>query len=254
MALDNLNEQIAKADAGDAQAMLSVASDIVWGDLTVELEPELAAKALGYYNHLAQDGVCDALLDLGAMYLEGRGVEKNEARALAFYQAAADQLYPKAFRCLGNFWLFSSSQAPDYRRAFDAFHQGAQLEEQNALYMLGDMYRDGIQVEKDARMAFQLYQRAEKAVARNDFGYAGNDVSWDDCYSDVQLRLGECYLDGRGTTVDLDRAITCLQESVRVYRRRIQDGDDYGRLNIEQLERAQGKLAEALKRQDEITG
>lgn len=252
MVLDNLREWIEKADKGDTEAMHAVAWGIVWGDQTVELEPELLEKALSYYYLLAQDGHCDALLDLGAIYLGGRGIERNEKRALAYYQAAADQLYPKAFRCLGNFWLYWSSEAPDYKRAFDAFYQGSLLEEQNALYELGDMYRDGIQVEKDAHMAFKLYQRAENAVARNDFGYAGNDVSWDDCYSDVQLRLGECYLDGIGTEADLEQAVERLQEAVRVYRRRIQIGDDYGGLNSSELAKAQVRLAEALKRQDEI--
>jgi TPR repeat protein len=188
------------------------------------------------------------------MYLDGRGVEKNEARALAYYKAAADQLYPKAFRCLGNYWYLYSSQAPDYRLALDAFVKGALCGEQNSLYMLGDMYQGGEHVEKDDHFAFQLYKTAETAIERNDFGHPDNDVTWDDCYSDVQLRLGECFLDGIGTDADIDRAIECLQESVRIFKRRIGDGDDPRGFNTRYMLRAQQGLTEALRRHDEATG
>ena len=252
--MNNLHEMIKRADEGDKGAMFMVAWDIVWGDQAVELEPELAEKALGYYFQLAQDGDCNSMLDLGAMYLEGRGVERNEGKALAWYRKAADMLYPKAFRCIGNYWMYYSEKAPDVKRAFEAFIKGSVLGEQNSLYMLGDIYRAGEYVEKDDHFAFYLYRAAEQVIDRNDFGYEGGDVSWDDCYSDVQLRLGECLLDGIGTEANLEKAIDHLQESVNIFKRRIAEGDDPKDANSKELARAQVKLVDALRRKDSIDG
>jgi len=252
--MNNLHEMIKRADDGDKDAMFRVAWDIVWGDPEAELEPELAEKALGYYFQLAQDGDCDSMLDLGAMYLDGRGVEKNESKALSWYRKAADMVYPKAFRCIGNYWMYYSDSSPDVERAFDAFVKGSICDEQNSLYELGDIYRKGDYMEKDDFFAFALYERAGEVIARNDFSYENGDVSWDDCYSDVRLRLGECYLDGVGTSANIEMAVEYLQDAVNIYKRRIAEGDDPKGVNSKQLVRAQESLADALQRQDLAEG
>ena len=246
--MNDLQEVMRQADGGDEDAMYWSALKIIWGDQTTAPEPGLAEKAVEYYSLLAQTGHCDSMLDLGAMYLDGRGVEKNEDKALAWYMKASDKLYPKAYRCIGNFWLIYSEKAPDIARAFDAFAKGALFEEQNSLYMLGDFYREGEYIDKDVYFAFALYRAAERVIARNDLGFPDGDITCDDCYSAVQLRLGECYLDGIGTKADIEQAARYLQPAVTVYERRIAEGDNPSGVNSKELIRAQEKLAETVKR------
>lgn len=70
----------------------------------------------------ADQGDASAQCALGNMYATGRGVAKNEARAVELFQAAAEQGHA------------------------------------TALFNLGNMYRDGRGVAKDEARAMQLYQ------------------------------------------------------------------------------------------------
>ena len=86
--------------------MFNVASYIIWGDLTAQPEPEMAELALKYYQANADAGDTDAMLDIGAMYLEGRGVPKDEKMALEWYTKAADLGGQNACRCIGNLYRY----------------------------------------------------------------------------------------------------------------------------------------------------
>jgi len=241
--MDNLQEMIGRAENGDAEAMLLAADDIVWGDMTSSPDPNLIEKAIRYYMKLAQDGNTKAMVELSGMYIEGRGIENNEEKAFAWARKAADLLEPNAYRNIGNFWMFYSERAPDTKKAFDAFTKGALLGDLNSLYGLGDAFRDGECVEKDGIFAYGLYKEAETLLA---------DCAdpWFSYYnSDVQLRLGECYLDGIGAAVDITKAIECLQMAVDTYKRVIAEGVDCCE-NTVQLARAQERLADALRRLD----
>ena len=78
----NYYEQMKLAEQGDPEAMFNVASYTVWGDQSLPIEPEAAELAVRYYKKNAENGDADSMLDLGAMYLEGRGVPKDEKEAL----------------------------------------------------------------------------------------------------------------------------------------------------------------------------
>ena len=75
--MDNLLEWIKKADNGDAEAQWRVANYIVWDDSNEAIEPDWLERALDYLMRAAAHGYCDAMLDLGFMYRDGRGVARN---------------------------------------------------------------------------------------------------------------------------------------------------------------------------------
>jgi TPR repeat protein len=194
----------------------------------------MAERALRYYNACAEAGDTDAMLDLGGMYLEGRGVKPDKDMALAWYQKAAERKAPKAFRCLGNYYRYDklddgtpvpTGDMERLRTAFMWYKQGAELDEENSLYELGDYYRYGILVSKDEEKAFQLYCDAYDVIVDE---VMPDPVSNNDSYSDVTLRLAECYHYGIGTEKDLDEAKYFIQIAKDECKRRFEDGDMYG--------------------------
>ena len=99
-------EEIKRAKAGDLNSMFNVASYIIWGDQMSPLEPEAVELAVRYYKANAENGDTDSMLDLGAMYLEGRGVGKDEKEALRWYEIAASLNGPRACRCIANYYRY----------------------------------------------------------------------------------------------------------------------------------------------------
>ena len=58
-------------------------------------------SALSYYQASAELGNARAQHNLGVLYRDGLGVERNEAEALTWFQKSADQGYAKAQLNLG---------------------------------------------------------------------------------------------------------------------------------------------------------
>ncbi|GHV46982.1 hypothetical protein FACS1894204_09700 [Synergistales bacterium] len=222
-AMDNLNERIKQAESGDAEAQFDVAWHIVWGDQSEAIEPDWLERAIDYFERAAVQGHGDAMLDLGAMYSTGRGVEQDKGKAFYWFSKAAEILHPKAFRCLG-YWLGIPITTgyldpiidnADYKSAFNYFLKGAILGEQNSLYELGDLYFSGKYVDVDQTFAFKLYEQSYDII----------DYIEDDSYADVCLRLGECYYRGIGTGQDKGAARNYLTEAVNGYELRIERSD-----------------------------
>lgn len=229
--MDNLMSRIEKAEKGDLNEMYNVALYCIWADRTSPIEPEILERAMRYYHVAAEHGDCDAMLDLGGMYASGRGVQQDRDKALKWYLKAADMNYPKAFRCVGNLYYYSRDEKGLLKttdkglieKAYEFFAKGAELGEQNCLYELGDMYLEGVCVDKDPNRAFELYTQC--------FTVIGNE-QLDDSYADVCLRLGKCYHHGLGVPVDLDRALEYLTIAKRECARRVSEGDDFGGLSL----------------------
>jgi hypothetical protein len=230
----NLGEELEKAENGDLEAMLNVGIYIMWGDMSSALEPEMADRAIRYYLANAEAGNSGAMLDLGAFYLEGRGVEKNTKKALEWYQKALDAGEKVAYRCLGNYWLYdhlddgSPVMTRDEERlhkAYGYFAEGAAHHEENSMFELANFYRRGICVEKDDAKAFELYSKAYEEITKY-----GSEEDWiyNDSYADVCLYLAQCYHYGIGTEVNLSLARKFIEIAKRERKRMYDDGDMCG--------------------------
>lgn len=167
------------------------------------------------------------MLDFGALYLTGIGVEKNREQALVYYKMALDNNDIKAYRCLGNYYLYDNTdegipvRTTDMERvkkAYEYFKEGAEQCEVNCLYELGDLYLRGEVVDKDEKMAFSLYSRAFECFS---------EEKYDDSEADINLRLGEAYYRGLGTEPDYLSAIEHLQTAFDLFRYRAGNGDMY---------------------------
>jgi len=235
MAMYDLNyyEEMKLAEEGDLDAMFNVASYIIWGDQTAPVEPEAAELAVRYFKANAENGDIDSMLDLGAMYLEGRGVEKDEKEALKWYEKAAEMNGPRACRCIANFYRYDvindgtpvpTADPVRLRKALEWYRTGTERGEENCIYELGDYYRKGIIVPKDEKQAFELYCRAYEICKK--LAYERFIVN--DSYSDVCFRLAECYHYGIGTDIDMQQAKFYVEIAKEEAKARLDSGDVYG--------------------------
>ena len=235
MAMYDMNyyEQIQLAEEGDLDAMFNVASYIIWGDQGSPVEPEAAAMAVRYYKANTENGDTDSMLDLGAMYLEGRGVEKDEEEALRWYEKAAALNGTRACRCIANYYRYDvledgtpvpATDPVRLQKALEWYRTGAERQEENCIYELGDYYRKGIIVPKDEKKAFKLYWQAYEICREiEEEQYTVNDS-----YSDVCFRLAECYHYGIGTEKDPAQALFFAEIARDETKARLDNGDMYG--------------------------
>ena len=234
MAMWDLNylEEMKRAEEGDLASMFNVAAYIVWGDPASPVEPEAALLAVRYFTANADAGDTDSMLDLGGMYLEGRGVEKDSEKALAWYKKAAQLNGPRACRCLGNYYKYDvlddgtpvpTADKERLKEALAWYRLGTERGEENCMYELGDAYRDGVLVEKDGKKAFELYEKAYDACRE----LMKDRFLANDSYADVCYRLALCYHYGIGTQKDMEKARTFIEVAKKEAKTWVDDGDKY---------------------------
>ena len=171
----------ARADKGDGEAQLSVASHYANGS-GVARDPMKAAK---YLRKAAEQGVAEAQCLLGLAYADGRGVKLDKVEGVRWLRRAADQGMAEAQFDLGMCYANGDGVAKNaveavawYRKAADQGLPDAQCE-------LGNCYIEGNGLPKDIPQGVKWTRLA----AEQGFGPAQNT-------------LGLCYTKGKGVTQD----------------------------------------------------
>ncbi len=177
--------------------------------------PKITEKVIEAYTLCMNIGNPDAALNLGTYYYMGRGVKQNYKKAYELYRIAADKGVLRAICNIGYCFYYGRHQPIDYSKAYDYFVKGVLLfDDANCLYKLGDMYLNGLSVEKNEKYAFMLYERAESA----------SEYSESYCTPDIKFRLGICLLYGIGTEIDVPLALENLTDAlIGFYQRRKTD-------------------------------
>lgn len=177
---------------------------------------------------------------LGINYENGTGVEKDECKAIEWYEKAADLNDAIAMRCLGVNYENGTGVEKDECKAVEWYEKAANLNDAIAIRCLGVNYENGIGVEKDEQKAIECYQRAaqmNEITAMYNLGYCyyvgiGTPRNYDMAFvwftkasnlgsSQAALLLGKCYEKGYGTEVDIAHAI-------KIYEKIAEDGTDNG--------------------------
>ncbi len=171
----------AKADAGDPQAQVALASFYSRG-FGVARDP---AKATKWLRKAAEQGSAHAQCRLGLNYANGDGVKMDKVEGARWLRRAADQGLAEGQYDLGMCYANGDGVARDaveaaawYRKAADQALPEAQAE-------LGTCYLEGNGVPKDIPEGVKWVRKA----AEQGFGPAQNT-------------LGLCYTKGKGVTKD----------------------------------------------------
>ena len=149
-------------------------------------------QAFAEFSYLADEGDATAAYYLGKMYAQGLGVEKNETKAVEYYQRAENAYNIDAAYELAEILLKEATDQNDenFELGLKYLKRAAYAGQPNALYQLGSFYEKGEWVEKDYKNAFGFYlMGALKGDAKS------------------QYKVALLYLSGKGVPRDLENAV-----------------------------------------------
>ena len=156
------------------------------------------AKAMKWYQKAAENGNNDVQLqyELGYMYENGLGVEQDYVKAAEWYEKAAINGHLLAQYNLGYFYDEGLGVKQDYVKAAEWYEEAAINGHPEAQVFLGAMYEDGVGVKQNYVKAVEWYQKAA-----------------DNGNSEAQCILGEMYENGKGITQDYATAVEWYQKA-----------------------------------------
>lgn len=229
-----LLDEIERAEAGDAAAMRRVAFYLLYENNMEGLEEEIAERCLRYLHGAIAAGDPDAMMDLGGMYIAGRGVQKSREEALYWYGKAAELKHPVAFNRIAQVYLYDedteglgylpSTDDPDrLQNAFDNFQKGAELGEAGCMNELGIMFMKGECTKADEEEGFRWFKRAYNAPVSDPSDHAQAAYS-----------LAVCYHYGDGVKKDLMMALQYAKEAREINLQEYKEGHSGTHYFVEQ--------------------
>ena len=142
------------------------------------------------YLKVAEQGSADAQNQLGNMYLNGTGVEKNTSEANRWYRSAAEQGDAVAQFNLGTNYLNGDGVEKNASEAASWLRKSAEQDYADAQNSLAVMISNGWGVEKNTSEAVSWYR---KSAQQDNAG--------------AQFNLGVMYLNGNGVEKNVGEAV-----------------------------------------------
>ncbi|MHB9147215.1 MAG: patatin-like phospholipase family protein [Candidatus Amoebophilus sp.] len=149
------------------------------------------------YERAVRQGCPKAQYNLGKMYYNGWGVDKNYQEAVEWFQKAANQGLAWAQYQLGYMYEYPKGLLQNYKEAAKWYQAAAKQGITTAQVKLAGMSYYGLGVDKDEQEAFRWFQKAANQ------GHAA-----------AQLGLGVMYVNGRGVTKDDVKAVEWIEKAV----------------------------------------
>ena len=147
-------ELLRRAEGGDLQAAFLLGSRFAQRGGSED------AEAVRWYRIAAEGGLAEGQYNLGTLYAQGRGVQRDDTQAAKWFELAAHQgLAPAQFN-LASFYASGRGVARDNALAAVWFEQAAKAGLPQAQHNLGLMYEHGQGVALDRDRALQWYQAA----------------------------------------------------------------------------------------------
>ena len=181
-------EALTKPNVRNLLGAFAVATALGTSALAGPLEDGIAAyhekgyaKAVALWRPLAEKGDAAAQYFLGTLYVEGHGVEHNDATAFMWFQRAANQGYAAAQYNVGASYAGGKGAPQSYVDAAKWFRRAADQGVVFAQLNLGLLYAAGNGVPQDSVEALKWLELAFLALpaggARSDVARAMTDVT-----------------------------------------------------------------------------
>ncbi len=229
--IENLAEEISKANAGDMEAMLRVVSYIVWEDESQPIDSDPLQLAVDYLNRAISQQEPQAMVMLGQMYENGRGMPQDYGAAFRLYSQAAGEGDDEGALKLGSCYLAGHGTAADMDKAYKYYFQACLMQNPKGYLAIGDMIMNGQSIDIDPFTAFGCYNQAlELFKGKTPFPE----------YPAICLRMGQCLYHGYGISKNLDDACFYLSEAVEHFKPNLA-GNEAERLSDYQTAQAELK-------------
>ncbi|XP_043984079.1 death ligand signal enhancer isoform X1 [Gambusia affinis] len=143
------------------------------------------AKALHYYKLAAISGHKQAQYRYAKLLLASRGHQSTEEvnTAIQLLEEAATAGLTKAQICLASF--YSQHPAKNVRKSIQYLKMAAESGDNSALFLLGQCYESGIEVQQNLKTAVDFYKRAAQAGNKQAKSLL---APHDNSYGDVAMR------------------------------------------------------------------
>ncbi|TGN80404.1 hypothetical protein EOW77_0027645 [Bradyrhizobium yuanmingense] len=115
--------------------------------------------AVASYKAASELGNARALYELGLMYENGNGVEKDPARSRFYYEMAAEKKIAPALVSLGLQQERGIGATSDPAKAYALYQRAAELGDATAINRMGELAEKGLGARRDLKLARALYQR-----------------------------------------------------------------------------------------------
>ncbi len=188
----------AMAKAGRSDAQEVLGEVLAQGTSSV---PRESAVACGYFRQ-ASASRADALHSLAVCAENGVEGPADFALAAKLFGEAADRGFPKSMCALGNLYRLGKGVPKDAERGAALCRKAAELGDRDAQTDLGNFYVAGAGVPRDMVQARQWY---EKAAAQGQ--------------PNAEYVLAQIYLNGDGVAKDQEKAAQLLTSAYRHGRR-----------------------------------
>jgi localization factor PodJL len=126
-----------------------------------------AGAQMASIKQLAEKGAAAAQFDLAARFLEGRGVARDQAAAIGWFEKAAAQGLAQAQYRLGAIYEKGVGVPRDARKAADYYEKAANQGNIRAMHNLAVMEAEGIEGKPDYNTAAQWFRRAAEFGVRD---------------------------------------------------------------------------------------
>ncbi len=197
-------ETLRKAEEGDLDAKWDLVCYMAISGMATE-HADWEEQEIYYTNllDLAEAGTAPAYIMLGDAILKGIGCEQNTAEAVQWYEKAVEEGDPFGNELIGEIYYKGEHAPVDYKKAFEFLTKDEGKKSFCTRYHLGEMYRQGLYVEKDPSKACEYYAGI---VDDESKGRELDDYYWRACY-----RLAVALHNGEGVERDPGRALELLQ-------------------------------------------
>ena len=190
--------QKARSWAQKAAAKGNLEAEYLVASWAYEANPN-SGDALQQLMKVAEKGNPDAQYTIGMAYLEGKGVQKSEEKAIEWFEKAAAKGNPDAAYKLGNYYFYGNSPLIPkfYKKAIEYYTRAAIKGNADAQRQLAVCLYNGIGEAQSFRDAFNWIS---KSVNSSPTPVSENN-------------LGVCYATGNGTRPSPQQAIDLFQKA-----------------------------------------
>ncbi len=110
------------AEEGNTDAMVAAVQEFVWNEhIAFDDKDMVREKTVEYLNTAILSGNVNAMNQLGAMYAEGRIVEKDPSQAFMLYKMASEKGDIIATSNLGFCYFYGNGTEQSYEEAYKVF-------------------------------------------------------------------------------------------------------------------------------------
>ncbi len=154
------------ADKGDVAAQYDLAARLAEGR-GIGRDP---AAAIGWFEKAAEQGLAQAQYRLGAIYEKGAGAPRDAAKARDYYEKAAAQGNVRSMHNLAVVVAAGVEDKPDYATAAQWFRRAAEYGVRDSQYNLAILYARGLGVSQDLAQSYAWFaiaaQQGDEDAAR----------------------------------------------------------------------------------------